>query len=66
MHSKKSVSIKISKEIMQFQQEFSIWECDVKNDPIRHPESDKKSDSQCCSESDFTQKPPTPRPWYEL
>ena len=36
-----------------------------KNDPIGHPDSEKKSDSdsQCCYESGSTQKPPTPRPW---
>jgi len=47
-----SVSTKVSKQIVKFQQEFPIQECDVKNDPIGHPESDsdKKSDSdyQCC------------------
>jgi len=52
VHSKKSVSTKVSKEIVPFQQEFPIWECVVKNDPLGHPESesDKKSDfnSQCC------------------
>jgi len=59
-----SVSTKVSKEIVPFQQEFPILECDVKNDPIGYPESesDKKSDSdsQCCEESDYSQKPPTP------
>jgi len=59
-----SVSTNVSKEIVPFQQEFPIQECDVKNDTIGHPESgsDKKSDSdsQCCQESDSTQKPPTP------
>jgi len=50
VHSKKSVSTTFSKEIVPFQKEFPIWECDVKNDPIGHLESDKKSDSnsQCC------------------
>jgi len=45
--SKKSVSTKASKEIVRFQQEFPIYECDVKNYPIGHPksESNKKSDS---------------------
>jgi len=43
-----SVSTKVSIEIVPFQQEFPIWECDVKTDQIGHPESDKKSDSQCC------------------
>jgi len=45
-----SVSTEVSKEIAPFQQEFPIWECDVKNDSSGHPESDKKSDSdaQCC------------------
>jgi len=44
-----SVSTKLSKEIVLFQQEFPIQECDVKNDQIGHSESDKKSDSdsQC-------------------
>jgi len=42
VHSKKSVSTKVSKEIVPFQQEFPILECDSKNDPIGHPESDKK------------------------
>jgi len=37
-----SVSTKVSKEIVPlFQQEFPIYECDVKNDLIGHPESDK-------------------------
>jgi len=47
-----SVSTKVSKEIVPFQQDFPIEECDVKNDPVGHPESesDKKSNSnsQCC------------------
>jgi len=47
-----SDSTKVSKEIVPFQQEFPIVECDVKNDPTGHPESDEKSDSgsdsQCC------------------
>ena len=44
VHSKKSVSTKVSKETVPFQQEFQIQECDVKNDPIGHLESelDKK------------------------
>jgi len=35
---------KFQKKLYQFQQEFSILECDVKNDPIGHLEwkSDKK------------------------
>jgi len=37
------VSTKVSNEIVPFQQEFPILECDVKNDPSRHPESDKKN-----------------------
>ena len=44
-----SISTKVSKEIVPFQQEFAI-KCDVKNDPIGHPESelDKNDfDSQC-------------------
>jgi len=38
------VSKKVSKEIVSFQQEFPVLECDVKNDPTGHPESesDKK------------------------
>jgi len=49
-----SVSIKVSKEIVQFRQEFPIQECDVKNDPIGHSESEPEkksdfdSDFQCC------------------
>jgi len=34
----KSVSTKVSKEIVPFQQEFPIQECDVENDPIGHPQ----------------------------
>jgi len=37
-----SVSMKASKEIEQFQQEFLTWECNVKNNSIGLPESDKK------------------------
>jgi len=37
-----SVSIKVSKEILPFPQGYPFKECDVKNDPIGHPESDKK------------------------
>jgi len=37
-----SVSTKVSKEILPFQQKFPTYECDVKNDPTGHPESDKK------------------------
>jgi len=37
-----SVSTKVSNEVVQFQQEFSIYECDVKFDRIGLPESDKK------------------------
>jgi len=42
-----SDSTKGPKEIVPFQQEFPIQECDVKNYPTGHPESesDKKSDS---------------------
>jgi len=38
------VSTKVSKKALPFQQEFPIKECDVKNDPIEHLESepDKK------------------------
>jgi len=42
VHSKKSVSTKISKEIVPFQEKFPTYECNVKNNPIGHPESDKK------------------------
>jgi len=48
VHSKiLHVSTKVLKEIAPYQQEFPILKCDVKNDPIGHPESesDKKSDS---------------------
>jgi len=34
------VSTNVSEEIVPFQQEFPILECDVKNDPIRLPESE--------------------------
>jgi len=44
VHGKKSVSTKASNEIVPFQQELSIQECDVQNDPIVHPES--KSDKK--------------------
>jgi len=39
-----SVSTKVSKEIVLFQQEFPFHECDVKKDPTGHPklESDRK------------------------
>jgi len=42
-----SVSTKVKKKIVPFQQKFPIQECDAKNDSIGHPESesDKKSDS---------------------
>jgi len=40
VHSKKSVSTKVSKEIAPFQQEFPISKCDIKNDPVGHPESE--------------------------
>jgi len=33
-----SVSTKVSKEIVPFQQEFPIQACDLKNDPIGHLE----------------------------
>jgi len=36
------VSTEVLKEIVPFQQECPIWECDVKNDRTGHPESDKK------------------------
>jgi len=44
VHSKKSVSTKVSKEYVPIQQDFPIEECDVKIDPIGQPEleSDKK------------------------
>jgi len=50
-----SVSTKVSKEIAPIQHEFPILECHVKNDPtgLRTRKSD----------SDSTQKPPTPQPW---
>jgi len=38
-----SASTKASKAIVPFQQEFPTWECDVKNDPIRLLESEKKN-----------------------
>jgi len=39
-----STSTKVSEEIVPFQQEFPIHECDIKNYPIGRPESesDKK------------------------
>jgi len=37
-----SVSTKVLKEIVPFQQKFPTWECDVKNNPIGRLESDKK------------------------
>jgi len=37
-----SISTKVSKECEPFEQEFPIQAGDVKNDPIGHPESDKK------------------------
>jgi len=37
-----AVSTKVSKEIVPFQQEFPIQECDVKNYRIGHPKSDKE------------------------
>jgi len=39
-----SVSTTVSKEIMPFKQKLPIQECDTKNDPTGHPESesDKK------------------------
>jgi len=42
-----SVSTNVSIEIVAFQQEFPIYECDAKNDPVglSESESDKKSDS---------------------
>jgi len=50
VHRNKSVSTKVSKAIVPFQQECPIKECVlyVKNDPTGDLESDKKSDSQCC------------------
>jgi len=41
VHSKKSVSTKVSKEIVPFPPESPIWEYDVKNVSIRHSESHK-------------------------
>ena len=37
-----SISIKVSKQIVPFQQEYPTCECDVKNNLIRLPESDKR------------------------
>jgi len=37
-----SLSTKVSKEIVPSPQEYPFKECDVKNDPIGHPESDKQ------------------------
>jgi len=34
-----TVSTKVSNEIVPFQQEFPILECDVRNDPTGHRES---------------------------
>jgi len=34
-----SVSTNFLKDIVPFQQEFPMWGCDVKNDPIGHLES---------------------------
>jgi len=71
IHSKKSVSTKVSIQIVPFQQEFpnvGVW---CKKWSNWTSESDKKSDfdSQCCkkSDSDTIQKPPTPapQPWYQ-
>jgi len=36
-----SVSIKVSKESVPFQQEFLSWQCNVKNESIGLSESDK-------------------------
>jgi len=56
--------IGLGNPVVPFQQKFPVYECDVTNFSIGLPESeaDKKSDSdsQCCWESDSTQKPPTP------
>jgi len=66
VHSKKSISTKVVKEIVPFKQELSIYECDVKNDPTGHQESesDKKSGSgsgsQSCYDSDSATLLPTP------
>jgi len=38
IHSKKSVSVKLSKEVVSY-------ECNAKNDLIGLPESDRKSDT---------------------
>jgi len=45
-----SVSTKVSKEIVPFQQEFPIWECDIKMIQLDFRSRTKKSDSnsQCC------------------
>jgi len=42
VHSTKSPFQQVSKEIVPFQHEFPTQVYDVKNDPIRLPESDKK------------------------
>ena len=57
-----SVSTKVSKEIAAFQQEFPIWERDVKNDLIGHPESDEKVRLPVLLGIRLTQKPPTLQP----
>ena len=66
VHSKKSVSTKVSKEIVPCQQEFPILECDAKMIQLdfRNRSRTKKSesDSKCCWESN--QKPPTLQPWF--
>ena len=56
--SNKSVSTKVSKEIVPFQQEFPILKCGVEMIPLDIQSRTKKSDSD--------QKPPTPQPCDEL
>jgi len=60
-----SVPTKVSKEIVPFQQEFPI-ECDVKNDPIGHPESEKKIRLRHPVLSGIRLRPklPTPNPGF--
>jgi len=61
-----SVSTKVSKEIVPFQQEFPILEYDVNNNPIGHPESDKKIRLRLpvlLGIRHLTTPAPTPQPW---
>jgi len=58
------VSTKVSKEIITFQHEFPILECDVKDDPIGHPESDKKNPTQTPPKNLKLLTTPAPQPWF--